>query len=229
VETSNLRFKQGDIRSDGMVFWQYYHTGKERWVYPEKYQEIKQRRIEKCKKRWQEKYKEKYKEKCKEYRKQNKEKLSLYLKEWRSKNQEKCRHLKNSWREKNRDRFRKTSRDYVRNKRSSDPIYKIRCNISTLIQNGIRNRGFSKKTKTSKILGCDYDFFKKYIESKFKEGMTWESRSEWSLDHIIPISLAKTEEELIKLNHYTNFQPLWKIENIKKGNKLPTQFCRHDT
>jgi len=161
---------------------------------------------------------------CTKYREQNKEKLSLYLKEWRKKNQEKCRHLKNSWRDKNRDRFRKTSRDYIRNKRNSDPIYKIRCNISTLIQNGIRNLGFSKKTKTSKILGCDYDFFKKYIENKFKDGMTFDNRAEWSLDHIIPISLAKTEKELIKLNHYTNFQPLWKIENIKKGNKLLTQF-----
>jgi hypothetical protein len=115
-----------------------------------------------------------------------------------------------------------------KNKRNNDAVYKIRCNISTLIQNGIRNRGFSKKTKTSKILGCDYDFFKKYIEDKFKEGMTWENRSEWSLDHIIPVSLAKTEEELIKLNHYTNFQPLWKIENIKKGNKLPSKFTLHD-
>jgi len=229
VETSNLKIKlkQGTVRYDGMVFWQYYHTGKERWVSTEKYNEIRQRHIEKCKKRWQEN-KEKNKERCREYRKQNKEKLSLYLKEWRKRNQEKCRHLKNSWRDRNRDRFRKTSRDYVKNKRNNDAVYKIRCNISTLIQNGIRNRGFSKKTKTSKILGCDYDFFKKYIEDKFKEGMTWENRSEWSLDHIIPVSLAKTEEELIKLNHYTNFQPLWKIENIKKGNKLPSKFTLHD-
>lgn len=220
METSNLRLKQGSIRDDGMVFWQYYHTGKERWVSPEKYQEIRKNNIEKSKKRWLEN-KEENKKINKEYRQKNKEKLSLYLKEWRKRNQEKCRHLKNSWRNKNRDRFRKTSRDYVRNKRRNDPVYKIRCNISTLIQNGIRNRGFSKKTKTSKILGCDYDFFKKYIENKFKDGMTWENRTEWSLDHIIPISLAKTEEEAIKLNHYTNFQPLWKIENIKKGNKLP--------
>ena len=170
METSNLKLKQGTIRNDGMVFWQYYKTGKERWVSIEKYKEIRQRNIEKSKKRWQEN-KEKYKKRCKEYRDKNKEKLSLYLKEWRSKNQEKCKHLKNSWRKKNRDKFRKTSRDYVRNKRNSDPIYKIRCNISTLIQNGIRNRGFSKKTKTSKILGCNYDFFKNsrldFLKKKF--------------------------------------------------------------
>lgn len=225
MENANLKIKlkQGTIRNDGMVFWQYYKTGKERWVSKEKYNEIRQKHIEKFKKR-REVNKEKDKARCRKYREQNKEKLSLYLKEWRKKNQEKCRHLKNSWRDKNRDRFRKTSRDYIRNKRNSDPIYKIRCNISTLIQNGIRNLGFSKKTKTSKILGCDYDFFKKYIENKFKDGMTFDNRAEWSLDHIIPISLAKTEKELIKLNHYTNFQPLWKIENIKKGNKLLTQF-----
>lgn len=230
MEASNIvtRFRQGDVRCDGMVFWQYYKTGKERWVSKEKYQEIWKKNIEKGRRRYLLNKKENY-EICKKYRQQNKEKVSLYLKEWRKRNQEKCRHLKNSWRNKNRDRFRKTSRDYIRSKRQNDPVYKIRCNISTLIQNGIRNRGFSKKTKTSKILGCDYDFFKKYIENKFKDGMTWGNRTEWNLDHIIPISLAKTEEELIKLNHYTNFQPLWKIENIKKGNKLPEQFFCHDS
>ena len=50
--------------------------------------------------------------------------------------------------------------------------------------------------------------------------MSWDNRIEWHLDHIIPISLATTEEEIIKLNHYTNFQPLWAEENIRKGNKV---------
>jgi hypothetical protein len=50
--------------------------------------------------------------------------------------------------------------------------------------------------------------------------MTWDNRSEWHLDHIIPLSSAKTEEELYKLCHYTNLQPLWAVENMKKGNKI---------
>ena len=54
--------------------------------------------------------------------------------------------------------------------------------------------------------------------------MTWENQGEWHFDHIIPISSAQTEEEVIKLNHYTNFQPLWAEDNLRKSNKIePTQ------
>lgn len=42
----------------------------------------------------------------------------------------------------------------------------------------------------------------------------------WQIDHKIPISSAKTEEEIIKLSHYTNLQPMWWEENNKKSNKL---------
>jgi hypothetical protein len=50
--------------------------------------------------------------------------------------------------------------------------------------------------------------------------MDWNNQGQWHLDHIYPVSLATNETHLIKLNHYTNFQPLWAIDNIKKGNKL---------
>jgi hypothetical protein len=50
--------------------------------------------------------------------------------------------------------------------------------------------------------------------------MNWSNRKEWHIDHIIPLSSAKTEEELLKLFHYTNLQPLWANDNIKKSNKI---------
>ncbi len=49
--------------------------------------------------------------------------------------------------------------------------------------------------------------------------MTWENHGEWHIDHIIPISWGKTESEVIELNHYTNFQPLWAKDNLSKGNR----------
>jgi hypothetical protein len=72
------------------------------------------------------------------------------------------------------------------------------------------------------IIGCTPSFLKEYIENQFKDGMSWDNYGfyGWHIDHIIPLSSAKTEEDLYKLSHYTNLQPLWMIDNFIKGNSL---------
>jgi len=214
-----MKLKQGTIREDGMVFWQYYSSGKERWVTSEKYNEIYSKRREQKKVRYWEKLKEN-KAYSKAYRESNKDSINQKIKLWRTKNPQRCRELQIEWRKNNKDRFMESRRIYMSQKRNTDPLFKLRCNISTLIQNGLRNGGFSKDCKTAEILGCGFEFFKKHIEQNFKKRMSWENRDEWHLDHIIPISSAKTKEEIIALNHYTNFQPLWADENRRKGNKI---------
>jgi hypothetical protein len=63
---------------------------------------------------------------------------------------------------------------------------------------------------------------KKYLEDKFSEGMTWDNKGfyGWHIDHIIPLSSAKNEEDIIRLSNYTNLQPLWGKDNMKKGNRV---------
>jgi len=89
-----------------------------------------------------------------------------------------------------------------------------------LISSSIKRRNWKKNSKTQQILGCSFQEFKIHIEKQFIKGMSWDNQGKWHFDHIYPISLAKNEEELIRLNHYTNFQPLWAIDNLKKGNKI---------
>lgn len=82
---------------------------------------------------------------------------------------------------------------------------RIRC----LIKESIKSRGHRKDTKTYKILGCTIEYFKFHIEKQFIKGMCWENFKEWHIDHIIPISSAKTQEDVIKLNHFTNLDRDW--------------------
>jgi hypothetical protein len=92
--------------------------------------------------------------------------------------------------------------------------------IRSLIYKSIKRGGWIKNSRTHQILGCSFKEFKIYIENKFTEGMNWQNRGEWHFDHIYPLSLAKNEKHLIELNHYTNFQPLWAKDNLKKGNRV---------
>lgn len=105
-------------------------------------------------------------------------------------------------------------------RRKSDIIYNITNRVRCRVWKYLIINNITKKNKTFEIVGCTPQELKEHLEKKFVNGMTWDNRSEWHLDHIIPLSSAKTEEELYELCHYTNLQPLWAVENMKKGNKI---------
>jgi hypothetical protein len=123
----------------------------------------------------------------------------------------------------------KENRKIYEAERRKDPIYRFKKNIRNLIYKSIIRMDYSKKSKSYDILGCTPDEFRIFIESKFESWMTWEKYGRyngelnygWDIDHIIPLISAKTEEELIILNHYTNLQPLCSKINrdIKYRNK----------
>jgi hypothetical protein len=108
----------------------------------------------------------------------------------------------------------------IRNKLTTDPLFRLRHNLKNLIRNSIKNNGYKKTTKTARILGCSIIEFKEHIENQFFEGMSWNNYGEWEYDHIRPVSWAKSESEIIELNHYSNFQPLWKKDNRSKSNRF---------
>ena len=83
----------------------------------------------------------------------------------------------------------------------------------------IKKSGFNKNKSTFKLIGCTPDELKLYLEKKFKEGMTWKNHGSWHIDHIKPLASAKSVDEMNILFHYTNLQPLWAEENIKKKDK----------
>jgi hypothetical protein len=122
-----------------------------------------------------------------------------------------------NWVEENRNH----RKEYIRNYNSS-PKNKLKNSLRSRV-NELMNKKY-ENPKTFDLLGCEFNEFLLYIENKFKDGMSWDNYGYygWHIDHIVPLSSAKTEDDLKKLYHFTNLQPLWWGDNLKKSNKILT-------
>jgi hypothetical protein len=200
---------------------------------------------------WTKRNRDKVKEQNKKYREANQEKIKALHKEWRDKNREhlnekqrekyrenpqafkesKARYIathQEQFTESNK-RYRAENKqkrtDYERNKRHSDPVYRFRTSARNLIWQYNRRKGYKGNKTVWEMVGCDFDAFLEHITSQFEEGMTLENYGHgdgcWNIDHIIPISTAQTDEDIERLNHYTNLRPLWAIDNYKNLKKTP--------
>ncbi|MCK5614226.1 hypothetical protein KAR91_70830 [Candidatus Pacearchaeota archaeon] len=155
------------------------------------------------------------KESDKIYRQNNKEKILALSKRYYINNADKINSKIYS------DITKKKRANRIRERRNNDSVFRLKSRLGSLISGAISRMGYTKKSRTFEILGCNYDFFISYIERKFTKGMMISNYGKWHLDHIIPISKAKSEKDVIDLNHYTNFQPLWEKDNLSKSNKMP--------
>ena len=109
----------------------------------------------------------------------------------------------------------------------STDIGKLSHNIRQAIRRSLTDKGYTKKLTSENILGCSPESFKTYLEGLFEPWMNWDNKGlyngqpnyGWDLDHIIPLSSANTEEEIIRINHYSNIRPLCSYINrdIKKN------------
>jgi len=150
---------------------------------------------------------------------EKKQRKKLYY----EKNKEKLLNAQKEWIRNNKDHIREKQKE----KYNTDTLYKLKTNIKNLIGNSLRNNNFKKLSRTEEILGCTYEDFKIYLESKFEPWMNWDNRGlyngepryGWDIDHIIPLSSAKDEFDLIRLNHHSNLMPLCSHYNrdIKRG------------
>jgi hypothetical protein len=113
---------------------------------------------------------------------------------------------------------RKNERNKIR--RKNDPKFQILSHLRNRFREMVNSE--NKKISSIKLLSCELDFFKKWIEFQFDETMTWENHGEWHFDHVKPCSsfdLTKIEEQQICFC-WKNFRPLAKTENLKKKNRI---------
>jgi hypothetical protein len=167
-----------------------------------------------------------------EYYHNNREIFSEYSKAYRAKNHDAITQKKKKYceinivkiREKNK-KWRSENKDKIRNIMKRNYYNNIRYRISLVLRKriiiAIKSSNGIKSSKSENLLGCSFEQARLYLESKFQPGMTWENHGikGWHIDHIRPCaSFDLTDPEQQKeCFHYTNLQPLWAKDNMRKN------------
>lgn len=165
-------------------------------------------------------YRQKNKEKIAEYKKQyateNAEQIAERMRIYRQENAEKLAIEKSEYAKNNRPKINKTQLAYQKRKIATDPLFRLTKNTRKMVSRYMLGE---KSKRTQEIIGCSYEELKIHIENQFTEGMSWDNygMNGWHVDHIKPLAMANNEEEIIASNHYTNLQPMWALDNLKKG------------
>ena len=160
----------------------------------------------------------------KKWRDSNKEHLSLKHKNWSEKNREHLTEYHKQWRTENVDKWRKTKRDYEKNRKDSDPLYKLVSNFRTAIWTVLKESNVDKYGHYFDVLQYSPEELINHLEKQFKDNMTWDNYGIWHVDHKLPITSFDIQEmgdeEFMKCWSLDNLQPMWGEENIRKSNKV---------
>jgi len=155
------------------------------------------------------------KEYAKKYYIENKDREKLRLKNYKKNNKEAEKERNIKWNSKNRDHINERERNRYR--------YDIQAKLANVLRRrlGKAIKGNFKSGSAVNDLGCSISELKIYLESKFQPNMTWKNYGEWHIDHIKPMGKYNLEnrDELLEVCHYSNLQPLWKLDNLSKGIK----------
>lgn len=160
-------------------------------------------------------------EKQLDYQQRHRVRLSEYLKDYNKKNLDSLNTYRHTYRQDNKESLNRKHAARERSRLLRDPMYKLTKDIRCLLRNSLRKGSYDKKSKTFQLLGTDIGTFQKHlIHTAISNYGKYFPQRKYHMDHIIPCASAETEEELIKLQHYTNFQLLTPRDNMSKGHRL---------
>lgn len=191
-------------------------------------------------KRYRDSHKEYYRERCSQWSKNNRARVLARTKAWQSVNREKHLKQRKEWRlaniisERERNRGKKRTpeiraweRMNRKRKMESDSSFVMKERLRTRIRVAIRSQSGMKAKRTMELLGCSIESLRMLIESKFEPDMTWENWGPvWHIDHIIPCAifdLTKESHQRVCF-HFSNLQPLFVYDNLKKSDSVPEGF-----
>lgn len=116
------------------------------------------------------------------------------------------------------------ARTYAKKRRSEDVVFKVKGNLRTLLYIAFSKRAYTGSRRPGRLtmaLGCTVERAMQMLEQSFVGGMNWGNYgSKWHIDHIIPVALATSVEQVLLLFHYKNLRPAWGPDNLSKGDKI---------
>lgn len=159
--------------------------------------------------------------KCKAYRHANADKVSAGRKKHYLENRERVLSAARNYAQENPEKIREYKRNWTAIAKQSRPEFALAVRYRKRVRMAVKKSGIKLGGRTHLLLGCDWAHLKQHLESMFYDGMSWDNLDEWHIDHVIPLCSARTSEEIARLCHYTNLQPLWAIDNLIKGRSMP--------
>jgi len=144
--------------------------------------------------------------------------------EWYEQNKDHRKKYMDEYRENNIDKIREVKRNYERNRKANDPLYKLVDNFRTAIYTVLKENNMNKYGHYFEILQYSPEELAIHLENQFTEDMTWENYGEWHVDHRLPITSFNFQEigdnEFMRCWSLDNLQPMWADENIRKSNNI---------
>jgi len=210
------KFSRGDTNKDGLIFFKYYGN-KEKWLSKEEFLIEKQKELERSRRpHVAERKRKRSRESYHKNKLREKERKAKFYQE----NKEKIKKRNRDYDKNNRQKINERKNKYRKQRRKENPLVLIAERLRSRVNKFIKRGGYKKIRKTERLIGCSWEELKLWIESFFNERINWSNRNEWHIDHKIPLSSAKNNEELEKLCHYSNLQPLLAIDNLRKNNRI---------
>lgn len=191
-------------------------------AYEKQYLSKNKEKVFLAKKLYRESHSEKLSKQKKKWRLRNKKHIAVVLAKWYSKNKDKKKKYESSYLHTNKQKVLTYQREYRRKRMEKDPLFDLMVKIRRLISVSLKQRGFSKRSKTYQYLGCSFEELQHHLEETFKAnyGRPLTKEDKVHIDHIIPCASASSEEEMIRLQHFSNLQWLLAKDNFQKGDSL---------
>lgn len=162
------------------------------------------------------------KEKRKIYYENNKEKILNKMGEYYIDNRKKIIERNTEYYKKNKKHLMNKAKIRNAKRKNEDAIYRFKCQIRNMLKDCFKRKKEVKNKHSETILGCSINFFQNYLLETYKKnyGIEWDGIERVHIDHIIPLCVANTKEDIFKLCHYSNLQLLKAKDNLNKRDKL---------